>query len=114
MSPQCRELKMQNCSLLISPGGRDPTQGLVGEQPELARRSPVPLVSQDMARAPQRPPAGPLPASQALALAGPKVSLAFPGACSVSSVNQTGVCSTASPCPVSGRSACCTSQGVSG
>jgi hypothetical protein len=31
------------------------------------------LVSQDMARPPQRPPAVPLPTTQALALAGPKV-----------------------------------------
>lgn len=46
---------------------------------------------EDMARAPQRLPAGPLPTSQALALAGPKVGLAFSPGHLLSLGNDLGV-----------------------
>lgn len=67
---------MQNCSLLISCREKRSQTGLTCKRVLSTHLSL--LVSQDMARAPQRPPSGPLPPPQALALAGPKVGLALP------------------------------------
>lgn len=83
---------MQNCSLLISLREREAIPGRVCCESSCAQIAfTCLLVSQDMARAPQRLPAGPLPTSQALALAGPKVGLAFSPGHLLSLGNDLGV-----------------------